>query len=232
MRKFLVVLIFVLIVVAVADRGLHYAAESEIASRVEQQYEMSSEPEVTIGGFPFLTQAFGGEYDRIRIVTGAIVVEDVQLERVDVTARDVKAPLSDLMTQPSVVAGTAEAKVMLPYSELQKRLPEGIVIENENGKPRMSGDLALGQYSTPVTADLNVSVEGDTIAVTPSNVEVGQNQLGNTGLVEDMLAMQVPVPEMPFGLEVAGIEALPNGVEVTAQAEDVQLVGADPAVQR
>ncbi|QBI52168.1 LmeA family phospholipid-binding protein [Streptomonospora litoralis] len=226
MRKFLVFVIFVLIAVAIADRGLHYAAESEIASRVEQQYEMSSEPEVTIGGFPFLTQAISGEYDRIRIVTGAIVVGDVQLERVDVTARDVRAPLADLMTEPSVVAGTARAKVMLPYSELQKRLPEGIVIENENGSPRMSGDLALGQYSTPVSADLEVAVEGDTILVTPSNIEIGQSQLGGMGLVEDMLAMQVPVPEMPFGLEVTGIEALPNGVEVSAEASDVELVGS------
>ncbi|GAA4938962.1 DUF2993 domain-containing protein [Streptomonospora halophila] len=229
MRKFLVFVIFVLIVVAVADRGLHYAAESEIASRVEQQYEMASEPEVTIGGFPFLTQAVSGEYDEIRIVTGAIVVDSVQLERVNVTARDVTAPLSDLMTQPSVVAGTAEAKVTLPYSELQKRLPEGIVIENENGKPRMSGDLALGQYSTPVSADLQVSVEDDSIMVTPSDIEVGQTGLGGMDLVEQMLSLQVPVPEMPFGLEVQSIEALPNGVEVMAEARDVELVGTSPA---
>ncbi|MUL40305.1 DUF2993 domain-containing protein [Streptomonospora sp. PA3] len=228
MRKFLVFVIFVLIVVAVADRGLHYAAESEIASRVEQQYEMTSEPEVTIGGFPFLTQAISGEYEEIRIVTGAIVVEDVQLERVDITALDVRAPLSDLMTQPSVVAGTAEAKVMLPYSELQKRLPEGIVIENENGRPRMAGDLAMGQYSTPVSADLNVAVEGDSIVVSPSDIEIGQTQFGGRGLVDDLLSLEVPVPEMPFGLQVEGIKALPNGVEVTAEASDVQLVGGSP----
>ncbi|MDA0563705.1 DUF2993 domain-containing protein [Streptomonospora sp. S1-112] len=228
MRKFLVFLIFVLIVLAVADRGLHYAAESEIASRVEQQYEMTSEPEVTIGGFPFLTQAIGGEYDEIHIVTGAVVVDDVQLERVDVTARDVRAPIGDLLTEPSVVAGSADARVMLPYSELQKRLPEGIVIENENGSPRMSGDLALGQYSVPVSADLGVAVEQGTIVVTPSNIEVGQSQFGDLGLVEDLLALSVPVPEMPFGLRVSDIQAQPNGVEVTAEATDVVLVGENP----
>jgi len=231
MRKFLVFVIFVLIALVITDRGLHYAAESEISARVEQQYKMSSEPEVTIGGFPFLTQAVSGHYDEIRIVTGAIVVEGVQLERVDIIARDVSAPLSDLMTQPSVVAGTARAKVMLPYSELQKRLPEGIVIENEDGEPRLSGDLALGQYSTPVTADLEVAVEGKTIAVTPSDIELGQNEFGDMGIVEDMLQMQVPVPEMPFGLEVTSIEALPNGVEVSAEASDVELAGV-PATQR
>lgn len=231
MRKFLVFVIFVLIVVAVADRGLHYAAESEIASRVEQQYEMTSEPEVTIGGFPFLNQAISGEYGQIRIVTGAVVVDDVQLDRVDVTARDVQAPLSDLMTQPSVVADTAEAKVLLPYSELQKRLPEGIVIENEDGQPRMSGDLALGQYSTPVTADLKVAVDEGSIVVTPADIEVGQSQLGGADLAEGLLTLQVPVPEMPFGLEVKGIEALPNGVEVNAEASDVQLVGGSSPAQ-
>ncbi|MFC4562693.1 DUF2993 domain-containing protein [Nocardiopsis mangrovi] len=228
MRKFLVFLVFLLIMVAVADRGLHYAAQSEIATRVGQQYEMASEPEVTIGGFPFLTQAIGGEYSEIHIVTGAITVDDIQLERVDVTAQDVRAPLGDLLTEPSVVAGSAEAKVMLPYSELQRRLPEGIVIENEDGSPRMTGDFAEGGYSVPVSAELEVAISDDTITMSPTDIQIDESPFDIAAVAQERLTLAFPVPQLPFGLQVTGIEALPNGVEVSAEGTEVPLVGGDP----
>ncbi|GAA1982307.1 DUF2993 domain-containing protein [Nocardiopsis rhodophaea] len=229
MRKFLAfILIFLLVMVVVADRGLHSAAQNEIAKRVSQRYQLSSEPEVTIGGFPFLTQAIGGEYSEIHIVTGAMTVNDVSLDRVDVTARDVQAAIGDLMTEPKVIAKTADATVMLPYSELQSRLPQGIVIENKDGKPRMTGDLAVpGGISVPVAADLDVSIDGDVIKVTPSSIEVSDAppiQLGSA--VEDRLTVSFQVPQMPFDLQITKIDALPNGVEVSAEATNVRLVGA------
>ncbi|GAA1086024.1 DUF2993 domain-containing protein [Nocardiopsis composta] len=226
MRKFLVFLVLLLILLVVADRGLHAAAQSEIAKRVSAQYELAAEPAVTIGGIPFLTQAVGGNYSEINIVTGAMNVGDVQLERVDVTAYDVQAPLSELMSSaPQAVAGRAEATVKLPYSELQKRLPEGIVINNEGGEPRMSGDLSLGGFSRPVSAGLDIEVQGDSIAVTPVDVQIGETDLNLGGQVEQRLAVSLPIPRLPFGLAITGIEAKPGGVEVSAEASDVQLIG-------
>ncbi|MBB6173901.1 hypothetical protein HNR23_003961 [Nocardiopsis mwathae] len=228
MRKFLVfILIFLLVMIVVADRGLHSAAQNEIAKRVSQQYEMASEPEVTIGGFPFLTQAIGGEYSEINIVTGAMTINDVNFDRLDITARDVEAPIADLMSEPSVVARSADATVMLPYSELQSRLPQGIVIENQDGKPRMSGDLALpGGISEEVSADLEVSIDGDVINVTPRNVQIRELPIDLGPVVEERLTVGFQVPPMPFDLQVTEIEALPNGVQVSAHATDVRLVGA------
>lgn len=227
MRKFLVLLVFVLIIVVVADRALHYAAQNEIAKRVSQQYEMSTEPEVTIAGIPFLTQAIGGEYSEINIVTGALTVEQVQLERVDVTASDVEAPLGSLMSEPEAVADTAEATALLPYSEVQKRLPEGIVIENEDGQPRISGDLAVSGYSVPVSADLEISIEENTLRVTPTGVEVGEAPIDIGSSAEERLSAELAVPPLPFGLTATGIDTRPNGVKVQAEGSDVQLVGGD-----
>ncbi|MBB4934160.1 hypothetical protein F4561_004980 [Lipingzhangella halophila] len=224
MRKILVLLIFLLIVLVVADRGLHYAAQNEIANRVSQQYDMASEPEVTISGIPFLTQAVSGEYSEVRIVTGALTVGEVQLERVDITAHDVEAPLGDLLSEPKVTAGAADAQVMLPYSELQKQLPEGIVIENENGQPRVSGDLAVLGFSVAVAADIEVTAEGDTFAITPSNIEVGESPVDVGAAVEEKLTASAPAPQLPFDLQVTEVEEQPNGVEVSAEASDIDLV--------
>lgn len=229
MRKILVLLVFLVIVLIVADRGLHYAAQHEIANRVSQQYDMASEPEVTISGLPFLTQAVSGEYPEVRIVTGALTVDEVQLERVDITAHDVEAPLGDLMSEPQITANAADAQVMLPYSELQQQLPEGIVIESENGQPRVSGDLAVLGFSVAVSADIEVTAEEDSFEITPSNIDVGESPVDVGSAVEEQLAASVPAPQLPFELQVTDIEEQPNGVEVSAEASEVDLVnGANP----
>ncbi|HLU97785.1 MAG TPA: DUF2993 domain-containing protein [Thermobifida alba] len=225
MRKFLVLLIFLLVLLAAADRGAHYAAESEIAKRISQQYEMAAEPEVTIGGFPFLNQAIGGEYQEIHVVTGAMTVEEVQVDRVDVTLTEVSAPFADLLTEPSVVAGGVEGTVLLPYSELQKRLPEGVVIEAANGAPRISGDLAYQGFSVSLSSDFQIEVNGDELTVIPSGIELSE-ELVPVSTVESMLTLTMKLPRLPFDLQVTGVELLPNGIQATAVGSDVQIVGS------
>lgn len=225
MRKFLVFLIFLLILLVAADRGSHYAAETEIAKRIAQQYGMATEPEVTIGGFPFLHQAVGGEYEEIRVVTGAMTIEEVQVDRVDVTLRDVVAPFADLLSQPSAVAGSVEGTVMLPYSELQKRLPPGVVIETENGTPRISGDLAYEGFSVEVSSEFQIDVTDGMLTVTPSDVQLGE-QLVPMSWAQTMLSPSVRLPQLPFDLEVTEVELLPNGIQATAQGTDVPIIGA------
>ncbi|KUP98031.1 LmeA family phospholipid-binding protein [Thermobifida cellulosilytica] len=225
MRKVLVLLIFLLVLLVAADRGAHYAAESEIAKRISQQYDMASEPEVTIGGFPFLHQAIGGEYQEIHVVTGAMTVEEVQVDRVDVTLTDVRAPFSDLLTEPNVVAGGVEGTVLLPYSELQKRLPEGVVIEAANGAPRMSGDLAYQGFSASLSSGFTIEVDGDELTVTPQDIELGED-LVPTSVVESMLTLTMKLPRLPFDLEVTDVELLPNGIQATAVGSNVQIVGS------
>ena len=227
MRKFLVLLIFLLVLLAVADRGAHYAAESEIAKRISYQYEMAAKPEVTIGGFPFLTQAIGGNYQEIHVVTGAMTVEEVQVDRVDVTLTDVQAPFADLLTEPRVVAGGVEGTVLLPYSELQKRLSQGIVIETANGTPRMSGDLAYQGFSVSLSSEFRIEVNGDELTVTPDNIELGE-EFVPVSTVESMLTLTMKLPRLPFDLEVTGVELLPNGIQATAVGSNVPIVGSTP----
>lgn len=228
MRKLLVILILLVIVVVIADRALHSGAESEVAKRVSQEYPMASEPEVDIAGFPFLTQAISGNYSEIDVVTGAFTYEDIQFERVDVTLSDVEAPLADLLSEPSIVAGSAEGTALLPYSELQKRLPEGVIIEQqEGGSPRISGDLAIQGFSVPVESAIDISVTDSTISVVPTDVEVGEVDL-DVGGIEEELAFDFPVEDLPFELAMTDVETLPNGVQISARGTDIWIAGPQP----
>ncbi|MDS1271912.1 DUF2993 domain-containing protein [Lipingzhangella sp. LS1_29] len=228
MRKVLVVGVLVLLALVVAaDRGLHYATENEVGNQVARQYPMTAEPDVTIGGFPFLTQVIAGTYSEVNVVTGAFTYNEVQLERVDVTLTDVEAPLSDLLSgEPDIVAEEAEGTILVPYSELQQRIQrEGMTIEQEGGTPRITGDFAHGGISVSVQSDLELAVEESTISVSPRNIEVSGDVPIDVDLVEDSLAFELPLGELPFGLRVTDIQTEPNGLEVTAEGEDVPVAG-------
>ncbi|QVQ50627.1 DUF2993 domain-containing protein [Spiractinospora alimapuensis] len=223
MRKLLVLLILLAIALVGTDRALLYGAESELAKRVSQQYPMDAEPDVDIGGFPFLTQAFGGTYSEINLVTGAFAYEEIQFERIDVTLYDVEAPLADLMTSPTASARSAEGTALLPYSELQRRLPEGLSIEQEGGEPRISGDLAIQGFSVPVESGIEISVADSVLTVTPTDIEIGEAMV-DLGGVGDELAFDFPVDDLPFDLAITDVEALPNGVQITVEGTDIPLV--------
>lgn len=229
MRKFVVFLIFLLVLLVVADRALHYAAETQLARELGTQYELTADPQVDIGGIPFLTQAVSGNYSEIHVVTGAFSYSEIQLERIDVRLQDVAAPLPEMLQgDPSIVAGRADGTVLLPYSELQRRLPEGIAIEQEGGTPRISGSVVIAGFDVPVQSDIDLEVAGSTLAVRVENLEIDEVPV-DVGSVEEQLTFDLPVPALPFGLEVTEVETLPNGVQISAEGEDVPLSNANGA---
>src|SRR5699024_783705 len=59
-----IVLILVGLLVA-ADFGLAAFAEHSVSQQARSQFGLDSDPNVTVHGFPFTTQAISGEYDHI-----------------------------------------------------------------------------------------------------------------------------------------------------------------------
>ncbi|MEE2046822.1 DUF2993 domain-containing protein, partial [Nocardiopsis tropica] len=87
MRKFLVVLLILLVALVVAaDVGGRSFAQSAVARQLAQQLQMAEEPTVEIEGWAFLPQVFGGEYSEIRITADTATLNGVTLEQIDATA--------------------------------------------------------------------------------------------------------------------------------------------------
>ena len=230
MRKFLVVfLILVAVLVVAADIGARAFAQNTLAERMAQQMEMSEEPEVSIAGWAFLPQVVSGTYTEIDITADSATMDGVTVEQVEATASDVEAPLSDLMDEPTVTAGEIDGSFVVPYSYFNPHLPEGMTISNEDGEPRISGELALSELglSTTVTSGGEFTVEGDTLHVTPVDIEVGDAPVDVSGAVTNMLTFSAEVPELPFNLNITDMEAASNGLQITGTGEDVPLMGSE-----
>ncbi|MEH0842640.1 DUF2993 domain-containing protein [Micromonospora sp. CPCC 205711] len=245
-RNLLVALVVLLLVLAgllvVADRVAAGVAERAIADQVKQevakQNAQSSAPKVDVGGFPFLTQVLDGRYERISIVLtdvqGSVQGDAVSLPRLDVDARNVRASLDTLRSgQGDVVAESVHGTGTVTYDSLAKLLDRpGLKLGEQNGKLAVTAPLdVLGQQLTVTgTADVTVADNG--------KVSLRFNDLNAEGLPAVPLArtllsnyaqgisVDVPLPELPFQLNVRKVEPKPEGLMVTADAKDVPINSA------
>ncbi|MFD0853313.1 DUF2993 domain-containing protein, partial [Actinomadura adrarensis] len=129
MRKALVVLLILMIGgVVAADRIGVRIAENQIADQVATQYDLPRRPDVDIHGFPFLTQALGGEYEQVDASIGDWTQEGVTLTDVRLEMRTIGAPLSDITSGNvnNVTVRTATASAVVPYQTLRQRAPEQV----------------------------------------------------------------------------------------------------------
>lgn len=230
MRKFLVVFLVLLAVLAVvADVGARSFAQNMLATRVAEQFQMNEEPEVSVAGWAFLPQAVSGTYSEVAITAASATMDSVTVEQIDVTASDVDAPLGDLLNQPNVVAGRLDGSFTVPYSFFDAYLPEGMTVTTTGGEPRITGELAFPEYgiSTSVDAGGEFTVEGDTMTLTPVDVQVGDAPVDLSDMAAGMLTFSAQAPELPFGLAVTDMEPTSSGLRITGTGSDVPLMGSE-----
>ncbi|WP_028649943.1 DUF2993 domain-containing protein [Nocardiopsis sp. CNT312] len=231
MRKFLIVLLFLIACgVVAADIVLRGVAEDLASERIVQT-GATDEAHVAIGGWAFLPQVITGEYERIVITADSASAAGMTIEQIEVSATGVEAPLSELLAQPLLVAGQVEGSFVVPYSYFGSRLPEGVSFSTEGGEPRISGELALPGTgrSVPVTAGGEFTVDGDVVALTPVDVQAGDGSLDAGPVAEGMLSFDFETPELPFGLSLTDMETASNGLRITGVGQDVSLAGSEAA---
>ncbi|TML33547.1 MAG: DUF2993 domain-containing protein, partial [Actinobacteria bacterium] len=98
----LVVVVVLAGLLVASDRIAAYAAERTIATQAKKELAAReittpTEPKVSVGGFPFLTQVAKGRYDRITIHLDHPSSQGVTLDVLDVTATGVNASTSAIV---------------------------------------------------------------------------------------------------------------------------------------
>jgi len=131
-----IVLILVGLLVA-ADFGLAAFAEHSVSQQARSQFGLDSDPDVTVHGFPFTTQAISGEYDHISVRAEGIEATDA-LRNVGLRAElhDVSAPLGDLLSGDvsNVTVGELDGRVRLRESAIAN-IPPLTKIDNLSIEP-------------------------------------------------------------------------------------------------
>lgn len=222
MRKLIIFLVVLIVIVVAADRGAKYAAESAISKQLASSYNLQPAPKVTVDGFPFLTQAISGSYDQIDVQIAEVSRDDLNVKDVNAHLYGVKAPLSEVVSNArSITASRASGTALVPYDVVKKRLPSGFTVKPAGSKLKVSGKAQALGVSVPVTADVKLTVGREGVVAKPSNITVAGGRVPGS-VVANQIGFVVPIQDLPMHLKIQGVEVRPNGLQVSASADEVK----------
>lgn len=210
----------------VADRIAVNIAESEAADRITFQQGTAGSTEVSIKGFPFLTQVAGKELDEVSITLTGIETNAAG-RRVRIS--EMSADLFQVRLGEGYFSATAarvEGSARISYEDLTKASEDGVrVAYGENGKVRVTGSVEiLGRTVTRSVVSTVSLVGGDTIRVRADRVP-GEGIPGLEDVIREKTDFDRQIGGLPAGLKLEKVEAKPDGVVFTVTGKDVALAG-------
>jgi hypothetical protein len=210
-RRIFIVVGIVVALLVVLDRVAVVAADHTVAARIQTQEHLPSRPSVSIGGFPFLTQAIGGTYDDVTLTVHDFHRSVVPVDTISVTLHGVHVPLSAVFSQhlSSVPVDSATARVLLSYANLNTYLqPKGITVSPaRHGEVRITGSVTVAGQKLSASGTATIDITSDSLLLRAVNA----------------VTVTVPLAGLPFGIALQSAKATNQGIEVKASAQGLVL---------
>jgi hypothetical protein len=223
MKKVLVTVVVLLGLLLVADRVGAVVASRAVARQVQTSAGLAVQPDVSIGGFPFLTQALAGRYDAVEVRADRVPAGELTLTRLDATLTGVEVALSDALSGSvaEVPVGGVDARALVAYGELSRRSGERrLTVAPAGDRVRVTGSVeVLGQTLAAIAVSRVELVDGD-LLLTAESYEVGNQTVDDLlrRALGERLDLRGPVEGLPYGLEVTDVRVEQAGVSVRAAA--------------
>ncbi|MFF3454335.1 DUF2993 domain-containing protein [Streptomyces sp. NPDC002730] len=249
MRALRILLIIAVIlggIFVAADRIAVNLAESEAADKIKSNQGLSSTPEISIKGFPFLTQVMGKELDEVDVSLAGITAtaggHSVNVTEVKAELRNVKIDSSF----SSAVADRADGSARISYADLTKAAPKGATVgyagadRAAKGQVKVTGPLTdlLDGAGIQVPGAFKGLLAGRTVSTYSTVVLKG----GDTVQLRAESLPKLPVPgfdeklrkAIDYDLKIAGmpssikldkVRAADGGLQFSGTGRNVSLAG-------
>jgi hypothetical protein len=226
-RALLVVLLLIAGLALLADRVAVGVAEDQVAQQLAGKGGLVGTPEVDITGFPFLTQAVGGRYEDVRIALDADELGQPEGTRAAVSLRGVHVPLRAALagSVTEVPVDRIDGTATLAYDLLAAELGSDATVAPEGDGLRITRTVEVLGSEVPVTAAGTVTLDGDQLVVDVEEAAGAGVDIPDllVDRVSDLLDLSYTVPELPFGLQLTGVDPAADGVRVRVEATDAVL---------
>ncbi|MEZ7002852.1 DUF2993 domain-containing protein [Streptomyces sp. AD55] len=245
MRALRILLIVVVVLgglFAIADRLAVNFAENEVAERLRTSENLAETPDVSINGFPFLTQLLGGELDDVEVGIGsyeAAAGDGDKKIRID----DLRAHMKGVGFSgdfSSATAASAEGSASISYDELLKaakseptQAAPGVTAKvvglSDGGNGKIKVALEATVLGTPLPEPVHVL---STVRVEGGDVEVAADGLPTVAgvklpesRVRAITDFRQRIDGLPGGITIDKVEAAQDGVRITVKGSDIRLAG-------
>lgn len=210
LRRILIPLFILVALFVVADRVAVHYADRVVAQRIQRDQALSSKPDVSIGGFPFLTQAIGGRYDDVTVTLHDVRRGPVRVDRLTAHLNGVHVSLGAVFSQHlnSVPVDRATAQVFVAFADLNAYLgPRHITVSADGRLLHVSGTVTVAGHTISASGQGRLSVSGDSVRVS----------------AEQGLGFDIPLTGLPFRIKLESATVTNQGITVTASAEGLVL---------
>lgn len=222
LRAVLVTLIVLAGLLVVADRGALALAENAAATTLQRSEHLDQRPQVSIEGFPFLTQLAAGHFGAVRVRADGVQVGDqsarLRIARVDITLRDVHVS-RNFRTGRS---DSATADALISYADLSAALDSHFTYAG-NGRVRARGSVSVAGVTVSGSATAAVRLSGDRLSFGDEQLEVGGIDVPQavTAFFSRLFAASISLAGLPFGVHVDALHADASGIRIVLTAHGV-----------
>jgi hypothetical protein len=242
LRTILIVLLVLAGLFVAADRVAVHFAQGEVADRLQARENLAETPDVSIDGFPFLTQLASGSLDDVHIGIphySAAAAGTAGTIRVD----DLKADMKDVAFSgdySSATAASATGTATIAYDQLLKaaktapaQIAPGVTArivglsDGGNGKIKVSVEATVfgTKLAGPIDVLSSVDVKGGRMQVQADTLPKFGDVSIDESRIRALTDFQQAVDRLPGGVKLDQVRAAKNGVEITVKGTDVQLAG-------
>ncbi len=238
-RLLAIVLVVLVVLFVVGDRVGVVVAKGQMRKQVEASVAENIKPgdpvpkvtDVSIGGFPFLTQVLFGKFTDIGVGIDGIPTPGPKISSVKAHLKGLHVPLGDALTDNvgQVPVDDVRATVGITYADLNaflaKQAVQVQVAPVDGGKKvELSGtiDGPFGLGSTKVSGITTFEVADNKLTLVPSALSV-VGGLNFTIPVSFQIPVPIPVSGLPFHLRIVKASTNATGLSLTATAKDVVL---------
>lgn len=218
----------VLVVLIAGDRVANAVAQNTLATQLQSELSTPTKPEVSIGGFPFVTQVLGGSFSSVQVIADDATVEDatrtVSIAHLDATLTGITA--TD--RYQNIVAGRGEATVLVDWAGVSTLAGHQVSYEADD-RMRIDFSVPIGRLSIDgtITGRPELDVDAQTITVADPQVSVASVDVPQAVVdaVSRIVLQPFPIENLPYDISVTGLTVQPDGVQLSGTGQDIPLRG-------
>ncbi len=226
LRRVVIIVVAVLIVLVGLDFGARAVAENIMASQIKDQ-GFPKKPDVSIEGFPFLTQVISRDFSDINLNSTDITEGPLEIASVNATMSGVHVSTNfqsgtiDHLNGTIDVTFTALANAMTSQAGgLTNALGGAGLTLSQAGPHEVKSSFDLVVLSgTAIWRVTRTGHNNINIHLVSTSGDLPSDLLGSIGDIN------VPLPSLPVGLSIQSISVTPNGLVGTVTGQNVKFGG-------
>lgn len=239
MKKVAIVLVVLVGLLVAADFGAAAIAEYQVSKRLRGNLNLPDDPAVRINGFPFLLQAFAGDYRDVDVTADGVAVARLSNLGVDATLHHVRVPFSDLVSGSvrTVRIDDVVGRVRIRTAELKRLIDvDDLAVDKVSDRDRtatgqpvpanavkLTGTLDLLGRRTGVLVIASLELVGGQVQIQAHTVRVEGQALPASveQTVLRLFTVRLDPGALPFNVTPTAVHADAGSLVVEGTARDV-----------